>query len=88
MMPSVGMLVNLWKEDGFDVFKVGEEIDDINPKLKWELWQVESNVFYSDYGRHGILRILLVRKNRQIVEHECINISQRQGQNINSISRL
>jgi hypothetical protein len=61
-------------------------IEPMNKKLGWELWMVTSNtVFYGDYGRHALIRVLFRKENREIVKDAFFNAAVRDGQNLSTV---
>lgn len=84
-MATVEQLLHLWQMEGFKTTKIGEETEPMNKKLGWELWTVVSDKFYTDYGRHGVVRVLFRIKTREIVKDELFNASVRDGENLYAI---
>ena len=84
-MTTVEQLLNMWKEEGFETTKIGEDDEPTNKHMRWELWIVVSDKLYADYGRHAVIRVLLRKKSREVVKDELFNASVRAGQNIYQI---
>lgn len=85
-MATVEHLLHLWEMEKFKVTKIGEEDEPMNKKLGWELWMVTSNtVFYGDYGRHALIRVLFRKENREIVKDAFFNAAVRDGQNLSTV---
>lgn len=87
-------LLKLWKDDGFEVIKAGEEKEGSRVRrffgigkgeeLTWELFELRSPYFYDDYGRHACLR-LLRNSEGKVLQHEIMNISRRRGEDISGV---
>lgn len=84
-MATVENLLNLWKEEGFKVVEIGIEDEPRRRMLQWGLWLITSETFYSDYGRHGVIRALYDKTTGEIVKDELFNASIRAGENLYTI---
>lgn len=85
-MATVAQLLKLWTNEGFEVVKLGSEVEPMNRKLKWELYLLtHPRIMFDDYGRHGVLRVLSGVTTDEIVKDEIFNASVRAGENLYQI---
>jgi len=80
-MANVDTLIQLWKNEGFQLEKLKEETDPENSNLVWQLYRLYGDDFYDDYGRHAILQCLINKKTNELLNHEIFNVSERLGEN-------
>jgi hypothetical protein len=85
-MTTVNQLLSLWTNEGFEVVKLGMEVEPANKKLKWELYLLtHPRIMFDDYGRHGVLRVLAGVNTNKIIKDELFNASVRAGENLYQI---